>query len=72
MQNERVDLTEYNELKAREHAQVVAMRAEMRRLIRLGRPRTEAEDDHLLAMARVYEQLGRDAQAAFDRARGLI
>jgi DnaJ-domain-containing protein 1 len=67
-----VDLTEYNELKARQRAQFLAVKAEMRRLIGLGRPRTQAEEDHLLAMARVCEQIGRDAQAALDRARGLI
>jgi hypothetical protein len=67
-----VDLTEYNELQARRRAHFVAIRAEIRRLLRLDRPRTQAENDHLAELGRAYEQLGRDAQDAFDRARGLI
>jgi hypothetical protein len=66
------DLTEYNELKARQHAHFLAMKAEMRRLLRLGPRRTQADVDHVVAMGRAHEQLGREAQAAFDRARGLI
>jgi hypothetical protein len=72
MQNRCVDLTEYNELKARQHAHFLVIKAEIRRLLRQGRPSTPAEHDHLAEMGRVYEQLGRDAQAAIDRARGLI
>jgi hypothetical protein len=72
VQNERVDLTEYNELKARQRAHFFAIKGELRRLLRQGRPSTPAEHGQLAEMGRAYEQLGRDAQNAFDRARGLI
>jgi hypothetical protein len=72
VQDGYVDLTEYNELKARQHVHFLAITGELRRLLRQGRPSTPEDHDHLAEMGRAYEQLGRDAQNAFDRARGLI